>query len=140
MHMHGHNFWVVAEGTGVWDGTVTRPKNPQRRDVQMLQPGSADTPGYIVIEFNADNPGVWPLHCHIAWHVSAGLYVNVMVNSSPILCTRFKGREKTNMVASTQERPDLITQQQIPSIMAQTCRDWATYSGHNVVEEIDSGL
>ena len=92
------------------------PANPQRRDVQILQPGSAANPSHLVIEFNADNPGVWPLHCHIAWHVSAGLYVNVL------------------------ERPDLITQKQIPFVLAQTCRDWAQFSGHNVVNQIDSGL
>ncbi len=29
--------------------------------------------GYIVIAFNADNPGAWLLHCHIAFHISKGL-------------------------------------------------------------------
>ncbi|MCJ1354255.1 MAG: hypothetical protein MMC33_004242 [Icmadophila ericetorum] len=117
IHLHGHNYWVLSEGQGPWDGTIQgNPSNPQRRDVQILQPGSASNPSHLVIEFEADNPGVWPLHCHIAWHVSAGLYVNVM------------------------ERPDLITEKQIPSVLAQTCRDWAIFSGHNVVDQIDSGL
>jgi FtsP/CotA-like multicopper oxidase with cupredoxin domain len=66
MHLHGHNFWVLAEGLGPWDGTVTNPQNPQRRDVQLLQ-GTPDSPGYLVIQIDADNPGVWPLHCHISW-------------------------------------------------------------------------
>lgn len=116
MHLHGHNFWVIHEGPGAWDGTTVNPSNPPRRDVQILQPGSATAPSHLVIEYNTDNPGVWPFHCHIAWHVSAGLYINTM------------------------ERPDLITQRQIPSVMAQTCRDWAAYSGSTVVAEIDSGL
>ncbi|MCJ1231801.1 hypothetical protein MMC12_008480, partial [Toensbergia leucococca] len=116
MHLHGHNFNVLAEGTGTWDGTVVHASNTQRRDVQLLQPGTPGDPGYLVIQYNTDNPGVWPFHCHIAWHVSGGLYINTM------------------------ERPDLINELQIPLVMAQTCRDWATYSGHNVVEEIDSGL
>ncbi|OBT63540.1 hypothetical protein VE03_07037 [Pseudogymnoascus sp. 23342-1-I1] len=108
MHLHGHNFWVVAEGVGQWDGVVTRPENPQRRDTQLMDFGYPFPTGmsYTVIEFLADNPGVWPFHCHVAWH----------------------------------ERPDLIKQRQIPSIMAQTCRDWWNYSAHNVVNEIDSGL
>ena len=54
---------------------MIRPTNPQRRDVQLLRPE-----GYLVLQFETDNPGVWPLHCHIAWHVSGGLYVNVMVS------------------------------------------------------------
>ena len=67
-------MFVLNEGVGTWDGTVVNPQNPQRRDVQVLQ-----KQGYIVVQIGADNPGVWPFHCHIAWHVSAGLYINVMV-------------------------------------------------------------
>ena len=42
MHMHGHNFQVLAEGYGDWDGKITNPNNPQRRDVQLM-PGSKGT-------------------------------------------------------------------------------------------------
>ena len=94
MHLHGHNFWVVAEGVGQWDGTVNSI-NPQRRDTQIIRSAAGeDQPGYLVLEFNADNPGVWPLHCHIAWHVSSGMYVNIM------------------------ERPDDITETEIPDVSA----------------------
>jgi FtsP/CotA-like multicopper oxidase with cupredoxin domain len=58
MHLHGHNMQVLSEGLGVWNGTITRPSNPTRRDVQLLQPG-----GYMVWQVTADNPGVWPFHC-----------------------------------------------------------------------------
>lgn len=37
-----------------WDGKVTNPSNPARRDVAQLQSGS-----YIVIQWNQDNPGLW---------------------------------------------------------------------------------
>lgn len=125
MHLHGHNFNVLAEGVGTWDGTVAHIQNTQRRDVQLVQPAGAPAagappgsgpPGFIVIQYNTDNPGVWPLHCHIAWHVSAGLYVNVM------------------------EQTQLIKQRIVPQTIIQTCRDWAAYSGSTVVAEIDSGL
>ena len=76
MHLHGHNMFVLHVGPGLeWDGTIVNPQNPQRRDVQMLPKFS-----HMVIQFDADNPGVWPFHCHIAWHVSQGLYVNIMVS------------------------------------------------------------
>jgi FtsP/CotA-like multicopper oxidase with cupredoxin domain len=80
LHLHGHNFWVLAEGEGEWDGTVTNPSNPQRRDTHVLAPGTPDAPTYLVLEWVQDNPGVWPLHCHMSFHVSAGLYLNVMVS------------------------------------------------------------
>ncbi|RMZ81281.1 hypothetical protein DV737_g2539, partial [Chaetothyriales sp. CBS 132003] len=38
MHIHGHNFFVLNEGVGSWDGTTVRATNPMRRDVQLLQP------------------------------------------------------------------------------------------------------
>ncbi|KAK5119983.1 hypothetical protein LTR85_007059 [Meristemomyces frigidus] len=118
MHMHGHNMYVLAVGTGMWDGKVTNANNPQRRDVQLLPNAVSTTdPGYIVVQIDADNPGVWPFHCHIAWHVSAGLYINIL------------------------ERPDLIKNDlSIPSIMAQTCRDWTAWTGDHMPDEIDSGL
>lgn len=67
MHLHGHNFFVLNEGHGTWDGTIINPSNPQRRDVQLLQNGTAADPGYVVLEWYQDNPGIWPLHCHISW-------------------------------------------------------------------------
>ncbi|EMC97352.1 hypothetical protein BAUCODRAFT_67737 [Baudoinia panamericana UAMH 10762] len=118
MHLHGHNMYVLASGTGIWDGQITNRNNPQRRDV-MLLPGmpSATEPSYTVIQIDMDSPGVWPFHCHIAWHVSSGLYINIL------------------------ERPrDIQNDVSIPSIMAQTCRDWSAWTGDHIPDEIDSGL
>jgi FtsP/CotA-like multicopper oxidase with cupredoxin domain len=87
MHLHGHNYWVLAEGRGTWDGTVTNPSNPARRDTHILQPGTIENPSYLVLEWQQDNPGVWPLHCHMSNHVSAGLLLNVIVSPPPLsLC------------------------------------------------------
>lgn len=90
MHLHGHNMFILSEGVGDWDGsTIVNAQNPQRRDVQLLRPN-----GYMVVQLDADNPGVWPFHCHIAWHVSGGLYVNIMVSFPFSLSRRlsFEGR------------------------------------------------
>lgn len=79
MHLHGHaNMYVLNTGKGTWDGeTIIRPENPMRRDVQVVQPK-----GYLVVQFDMDlNPGVWPLHCHIVWHSSPGLLINIVVSS-----------------------------------------------------------
>ncbi|KAF2859405.1 multicopper oxidase [Piedraia hortae CBS 480.64] len=114
MHLHGHNMFVLAEGacsgnTSCWDGTITRPSNPQRRDVQMLLPGN-----FIAVQWTQDNPGLWPLHCHIAWHLSAGLAWNVL------------------------ERPGDL--KSIPSTASQTCRDWWSWGQYDVVPQIDDGI
>ena len=112
MHLHGHNMYVLDEGPLPWNGqTIINPKNPQRRDVQILQKNS-----YIVVQYDSVNPGVWPFHCHIAWHVSQGLYINLL------------------------EHPQDIQHQNIPRSSADTCRDWAKFTGREVVDQIDSGL
>lgn len=116
MHLHGHNFNILAEGVGTWDGTIVHQQNTHRRDVQIVQPGSATAPGYIVLQYDTDNPGVWPFHCHIAWHVSAGLYINTI------------------------EQETLLKKIVLPNSVKQTCVGWANYTGHVVVDEIDSGL
>ncbi|THC93155.1 hypothetical protein EYZ11_007364 [Aspergillus tanneri] len=38
--------------------------------------------GYVVADFVTDNLGAGPLHCHLAWGVSAGHYVNVLVSAA----------------------------------------------------------
>lgn len=60
MHLQGHNMFILQEGYGTWDGTIVNPQNPQRRDVHLLYNAKPDdTPSYMVIQFEADNPGVW---------------------------------------------------------------------------------
>ena len=69
MHIHGHDMYVLHEGPGQWNGDITNPQNPQRRDTQNLIPN-----GHMVLQFDTDNPGAWPFHCHIAWHLSQVLF------------------------------------------------------------------
>ena len=47
--------------------------NPPRRDVALLPAN-----GYLVLAFKSDNPGSWLLHCHIAWHASSGLALQIL--------------------------------------------------------------
>jgi hypothetical protein len=112
MHLHGHDFFVLHDGAGPWDGvSIINPSNPQRRDTHNLAPF-----GHIVIQYNADNPGTWPFHCHIAWHLSQGLFMNFM------------------------ESPEEINELQIPLVMKQTCDNWDAWTSKNTVDQIDSGL
>lgn len=80
IHLHGHDFFVLAQGTGTYNssdlGSLT---NPPRRDTAML-PGS----GYLVIAFETDNPGVWLMHCHIGWHTEEGFALQFIERYSEI--------------------------------------------------------
>lgn len=68
IHLHGHDFYILGQGTGTYDSTqILSLSNPPRRDVALL-PGS----GYLVLAFTTDNPGAWLMHCHIGWHTNSG--------------------------------------------------------------------
>jgi iron transport multicopper oxidase len=68
MHLHGHRFQLVARGPGDWNGDNGQlPQSPVVRDTATTVPF-----GHLVFRFKADNPGVWPLHCHMEWHVEQG--------------------------------------------------------------------
>lgn len=54
IHLHGHDFYVLAQETGTFDASTTtlNLNNPPRRDVASL-PGN----GFLVLAFFTDNPG-----------------------------------------------------------------------------------
>jgi len=60
MHLHGHSFEIVA----INDRRFTGPM----RDT-VLVPGRTS----VTVEFDANNPGLWYVHCHILWHLDAGM-------------------------------------------------------------------
>ncbi|CEG49870.1 multicopper partial [Plasmopara halstedii] len=84
-HLHSHSVYIVASGTApleqIFNNTLPPPNlvDPMTRDVYTVEPckldgnGTCQEAGYVVLRFNADSPGVWVLHCHIDWHIEAGL-------------------------------------------------------------------
>ncbi|KAI4183414.1 MAG: hypothetical protein LQ348_004687 [Seirophora lacunosa] len=75
IHLHGHDFALLQQSAQGFDVSLLKPKydNPPRRDVVLLPAN-----GFIAIAFKADNPGSWLLHCHIAWHASSGLAMQIL--------------------------------------------------------------
>ncbi|KAJ6596282.1 laccase [Mycena vulgaris] len=81
-HLHGHTFDVVKGSSG-----KANYVNPIRRDVVAVDSGGVIIrfrgklsgrylrPPLILCPCLADNPGPWFLHCHIDWHLEAGLAV-----------------------------------------------------------------
>ncbi|KAF9896925.1 hypothetical protein BX616_006493 [Lobosporangium transversale] len=72
-HLHGHVFQIVGRSEGKYDPSTPYPgyfdtPNPSRRDT-VLVPSEQN----VAIRFKANNPGVWLFHCHIEWHLQAGL-------------------------------------------------------------------
>ena len=61
MHLHGHNYRVVAR-----DGNPVPAS--EKRNVVTLHPG--ETADILVTN---NNPGPWLLHCHDVHHAAAGM-------------------------------------------------------------------
>ncbi len=60
MHLHGHVFQVTEINGKKFPGAL--------RDTILVPPNST-----VAVQFDANNPGVWPLHCHILYHLEAGM-------------------------------------------------------------------
>lgn len=94
MHLHGHDFVLLAQERrpfspeDLHNGTF-KYDNPPRRDVALLPRN-----GYVAIGFKADNPGLWILHCHIAWHASSGLGLQIKENTAEINLSKAATNEK----------------------------------------------
>ncbi|KMO73221.1 oxidase [Mycolicibacterium chubuense] len=58
MHLHGHTFEVLRS-----DGAPG-----PRKDTVIVAPMTS-----VAVAFDADNPGVWMLHCHNGYHMDAGM-------------------------------------------------------------------
>lgn len=102
IHLHGHNFYVVAVRHGVYDASgkliANNPdvdchdvscRSPSWREgkspsylrfrnrvrARAVQKDTVIVPagGYVIIAFEADNPGYWLMHCHIEAHQLEGM-------------------------------------------------------------------
>jgi FtsP/CotA-like multicopper oxidase with cupredoxin domain len=60
MQLHGHSFQVVAINDQPLQGAV--------RDT-ILVTGKTS----VTVALDANNPGLWYVHCHVLWHLAAGM-------------------------------------------------------------------
>ncbi|MDH2388980.1 multicopper oxidase family protein [Streptomyces sp. HNM0663] len=54
MHLHGHTFALAGSGA--------------RKDTSIVLPGKR-----LDVDFDADNPGLWMIHCHNVYHAESGM-------------------------------------------------------------------
>ena len=54
VHLHGHSFALGADGP--------------RKDTAIVLPGTT-----LAVDFDADNPGLWMVHCHNVYHSETGM-------------------------------------------------------------------
>lgn len=69
IHLHGH-FFELVNGAGMMD-------QPLKHTV-IVQPGSTAT-----FDLTANEPGDWAFHCHLLYHMHAGMMQTVTVRPFP---------------------------------------------------------
>lgn len=123
--------------------------NPPRRDVVLLPAN-----GYIAIAFKPDNPGAWLMHCHIAWHASAGKlharpYVGLIGRGCPLLreySIESYADELCELGLGMQileRQDDILEAVGGPSALVETqrvCQNWNEYNAQHPVDQEDSGI
>jgi iron transport multicopper oxidase len=128
-HLHGHNFQVVNRFGGapsIPDMPNPWPVTPMRRDVIIIPGG-----GSVTIRFVADNPGVSLFHCHIEWHVEAGLTAtiieapDVLQKSKPYIPTSHKTACKLQKIS-------------MKGNAAGNYKNWLDLTGANTSPPLDS--
>src|SRR5690554_2853537 len=68
--MHLHGMWSILDvGAGQW--------NPIKHTVSV-QPGTT-----VYMETEVDAPGQWAFHCHLTYHMAAGIFPKVIVEGGP---------------------------------------------------------
>ena len=70
IHLHGHNFGVLGRGYGIYNPDKD-PKRFNFVDPPVKNTEGVPNGGWLAIQFVADNPGAWLLHCHFELHQSA---------------------------------------------------------------------
>lgn len=109
IHLHGHDFVILAQGEGTFPSDIVPDlDNPARRDVANCPIG-----GYLWIAFQVNNPGAWLMHCHIAWHSSAGLALQYI--------------EQPNEIKPLMEKAGVLPE------FADRCAEWSSF--YDTVDE-----
>ncbi|MFF2330324.1 MULTISPECIES: multicopper oxidase family protein [unclassified Streptomyces] len=68
IHLHGHSFGVVGAAGPSRKASHRGQSAWARKDTAIIRPNSS-----LAVEFDADNPGLWMLHCHNIYHSDVGM-------------------------------------------------------------------
>ena len=85
MHLHGHQFQVVAV-----DGNPLPELARSTRNNLPVLPGET-----YDVEFVADNPGVWLFHCHELQHAAGGMITTVQYRGFEVSGSHDSGSHDT---------------------------------------------
>ncbi|KAF3971732.1 hypothetical protein ACB098_06G136800 [Castanea mollissima] len=80
IHLHGYDFYIIAEGFGNFNSKTDTSKF-NLVDPPLRNTVAVPVNGWAVIRFVADNPGAWLMHCHLDVHINWGLAMVLFVDN-----------------------------------------------------------
>ncbi|KAJ7963913.1 Laccase [Quillaja saponaria] len=80
IHLHGYDFYIIAEGFGNFNSKKDTAKF-NLVDPPLRNTVAVPVNGWAVIRFVADNPGAWIMHCHLDVHINWGLAMVFLVDN-----------------------------------------------------------
>jgi FtsP/CotA-like multicopper oxidase with cupredoxin domain len=95
-HLHGRPFHIIHRGKGkltpdMISSLTLNTANPPRRDTLTIGGGE-----HVLLRIITDTPGVWPIHCHIGWHLATGK-LGVFVIRPDVVATFTQPAEWSNL-------------------------------------------
>ncbi|CAG8001897.1 unnamed protein product [Penicillium olsonii] len=128
IHLHGHDFLVVAQGNGSWS-TTSRNLNLDYAAGALPKRDTALLPalGHLVLAFRTDNPGAWLMHCHIGWHLDQGFALQ-FVEREPEIRRMFEGGSGFGGWWG------------YGGMMRENCENWNWYNRGGQVVELGAGI
>lgn len=118
MHLHGHDYYVLGRGLGVFNRTHLAQLNfddPVRRDTDYTLGDVGSQQGsWFALAFQTGNPGAWLFHCHISTDLAGGMGVTLIDSKERI------------------PPPDLAYYEQ--------CAQWTEWYENSKYKKHDSGL
>ncbi|KAI0393026.1 multicopper oxidase [Xylariaceae sp. FL0594] len=132
IHAHGREMYILSSGPGSYSYNNNNNKTesvvpiPMRRDVHLVPPF-----GHAVLQIDA-GPGLWPLHCHVAWHASAGFFSQMLFRPDMLLSG--KGNEGEVDAEGVETELEWLRK------VKRNCRDWNAFTRRVGLGQLDSGL
>ena len=95
-HLHGHHLWILAQGYAnesyIYHTNISYPTKPVYRDTVTVNPFS-----YMIVRFQADNPGIWMMHCHNDWHLQLHMSA-VFIESKEMIRHVYSDENRTDSI------------------------------------------
>ncbi|KAJ3679648.1 hypothetical protein LUZ60_017659 [Juncus effusus] len=80
LHLHGYSFYVMGQGFGNFN-EKTDPLGYNYVDPPKKNTMEVPKNGWLAVRFQANNPGVWYLHCHLERHLTWGMSTAFIVKN-----------------------------------------------------------